>query len=63
VAGAAGGALVGNQVEANRSAARDAYQLTVRLDDGSMRTVVQDSVSGLRVGDRVRIADGRAYRY
>jgi outer membrane lipoprotein SlyB len=63
VAGAAGGALVGNQVEANRGATRDVYQIGVRLDNGDYRTVVQDSTSDLRVGDRVRIVDGHAYRY
>ncbi len=61
VAGAAGGALVGNQVEANRN--RDAYQINVRLDDGGYQSVVQDSVVDLRVGQRVRIVDGRVYRY
>ncbi len=64
VAGAAGGAYVGNQVEANRNAqTRDAYQINVRLDSGGVQSVVQDSVTDLRVGQRVRIIDGRVYRY
>ena len=62
VAGAAGGAYVGNQMEANRQG-RDAYQINVRLDDGSYQSVVQDSVVELRVGQRVRIVDGRVYHY
>lgn len=64
VVGAVGGAVVGNSVEQNRNAqAADMYQIRVRLDNGNSTTVVQDSVDDLRVGDRVRVVDGRAYRY
>ncbi len=65
VAGAVGGAAIGNNVEANRNAGagRDMYQISVRLDNGDYRTIVQDSVYDLRVGNRVRVVDGRAYRY
>jgi outer membrane lipoprotein SlyB len=64
VAGAVGGAAIGNNVEANnRGAGRDQYQIGVRLDNGDYRTLVQDSVYDLRVGNRVRVVDGRAYRY
>jgi outer membrane lipoprotein SlyB len=64
VAGAAGGALLGNNIEKNRNAqTADAYQLRVRLDNGSSTTITQSDVNDLRVGSRVRIADGRAYRY
>ena len=64
VAGAAGGALLGNNIEKNRNAQTpDVYQLRVRLDNGARTTVTQDDVRDLRVGSRVRIADGRAYRY
>ena len=63
VAGAVGGAVVGNNVEANRANNRDVYQIGIRLDNGDYRTIVQDSVYDLRVGNRVRVVDGRAYRY
>lgn len=64
VAGAAGGAYVGNQMEANRQGQmQDAYQINVRLDNGGYQSIVQDSVADLRVGQRVRIVDGRVYRY
>ena len=64
VAGAVGGAVVGNNVESNRNAnAQDMYQINVRLDNGDYRTIVQDSVYDLRVGNRVRLVDGRVYRY
>jgi outer membrane lipoprotein SlyB len=64
VAGAVGGAVVGNSVEShNAGNVRDMYQISVRLDNGDYRTIVQDSVYDLRVGNRVRVVDGRAYRY
>ena len=63
VAGAVGGAVVGNNVEKNRAQAQDAYQISVRLDNGDYRSVVQDNVNDLRVGNRVRVVDGRVYRY
>ncbi|MFT5642954.1 MAG: outer membrane lipoprotein SlyB [Janthinobacterium sp.] len=63
VAGAAGGAYVGNEVEKNRAQGRDAYQISIRLDNGDYRTIVQDDVNDLRVGNRVRVFEGRAYRY
>lgn len=62
-AGAIGGALVGNQVESNRNAPHDVYQINVRLDNGDYRTVNQDSAYDLRAGSRVRMVDGRVYRY
>lgn len=65
VAGAVGGAAVGNNVEANRNASNgpDMYQINIRLDNGEYRSVTQDSVYDLRVGNRVRVVDGRVYRY
>ena len=64
VAGAVGGAALGNKVEGDRNmAGRDMYQINIRMDNGEYRSVVQDSVYDLRVGNRVRIVDGRAYRY
>ena len=64
VAGAVGGAALGNNVEANRNAnGADMYQLNIRMDNGEIRSVTQDSVYDLRVGNRVRLVDGRVYRY
>lgn len=62
VAGAVGGAVAGNQIEQRRNQ-QPAYNVRVHLDDGSYRTVTQDSVADLRVGNRVRIENGRVYRY
>jgi outer membrane lipoprotein SlyB len=65
VAGAVGGAVVGNSVEANRNSnnGQDMYQLNIRMDNGEYRSITQDSVYDLRVGNRVRMVDGRVYRY
>jgi outer membrane lipoprotein SlyB len=61
VAGAAGGALAGNEVEKRRGG-DEAYRITVQTRDGRESTFTQDSLNGLRVGDRVRIDAGRVYR-
>jgi len=63
LAGAVGGAVVGNKVEANRDQGQDAYQISVRMDNGDYRTVVQDNINNLGVGKRVRVVDGRVYLY
>ncbi|OON63621.1 hypothetical protein B0920_09750 [Massilia sp. KIM] len=64
VAGGVAGAAIGNKVESNRNATgQELYQINVRMDNGEYRTVTQDSVYDLRVGNRVRIVDGRVYRY
>jgi outer membrane lipoprotein SlyB len=63
VAGAAGGAIVGNKMEANRNAPRETYQISIRMDNGDYRIVNQDNVYDLRAGNRVRLIDGRVYRY
>ena len=62
-AGAIAGAAVGNEMQKNRQQERDMYQVSVRMDNGDYRTIVQDSVTDLRVGNRVRVVDGRVYRY
>jgi outer membrane lipoprotein SlyB len=64
VAGGVAGAAIGNNVERNRNTdGQQAYAVNIRLDNGEYRTVVQDNVYDLRVGNRVRIVDGRVYRY
>ena len=63
VAGAVGGAVVGNNVENNRNQGHEQYQISVRMDNGDTRIVNQDSEYDLRVGNRVRLVDGRLYRY
>jgi outer membrane lipoprotein SlyB len=64
IAGGVGGALVGNNIEKNRAGdGPEMYQVNIRMENGEMRSVTQDTVGDLRVGNRVRIVEGRAYRY
>lgn len=65
VAGGVAGAAIGNNVERNRNAGdgQQTYAVNIRMDNGEYRTIVQDNVYDLRVGNRVRIVDGRVYRY
>ncbi|MDB5825411.1 MAG: putative outer rane lipoprotein precursor SlyB-like [Herminiimonas sp.] len=62
-AGVVGGAMAGNQIQKNTQAPSTAYQVGVRLDNGAFQTVMQDSVADLNVGSRVRLDNGRVYRY
>lgn len=39
------------------------HSIRIRYDDHSYQTVVQDGVDGLRVGDSVRIEQGRVRAY
>ena len=61
VAGAVGGALAGNEIE-KRRAGDEHYRVTVEFPDGRTASFFQDSLGGIRVGDRVRVADNRLYR-
>jgi len=62
VAGAVGGAVVGHEI-GRINADGDAYRLRIRYDNASYQTVTVASIGDLRVGDRVRIDNGRVYRY
>lgn len=58
VAGAAGGAYVGNEIERGMKK-RTVYRVSVRMDDGSIRTLTQSTSPGFGVGEKVRIVDGQ----
>ena len=60
MAGAVGGAVVGNQVEGNMKATTH-YQVRVRMDDGKVRTVTS-SAANWQEGDRVKVVKGRLQR-
>jgi outer membrane lipoprotein SlyB len=60
IGGAVAGGLVGNEVQ--RANARDRYRIVVRLDSGGTLTMSDVGEGELRVGDRVRVIDGRVYR-
>lgn len=61
VAGAVGGALIGNQVEKSSSTTTE-YEVRVRLEDGTYRTAKFTSEPGMRIGDKVRFENGRLLR-
>ena len=58
VAGAAGGALAGNEIE-KRAKTHKRYDVAVRMTDGSMQTVAYDAPPTWRSGDHVRVANGK----
>lgn len=62
--GALGGAVIGNEIERQNSGAGrpPIYRVTVRLDNGAMRSYDYASLNNLRVGDRVREDGGQLYR-
>ena len=58
VVGAAGGAFAGHEVE-KRVRGETQYQITVRFDDGNIRSYTEASATQLQSGDRVRLENGR----
>jgi outer membrane lipoprotein SlyB len=54
---AAGGANGGHQIEKHLKKST-AWRITVRLDDGSVRTLSRPAAPPFAIGDRVRIVNG-----
>jgi outer membrane lipoprotein SlyB len=57
IAGAAGGAYVGNTVEKNRNA-KSYWQVTIRMDSGPTRTFTYTNQPPVKEGERVKLIDG-----
>lgn len=57
VAGAAGGAYAGHQVEKNMKSTTH-YDVVVNMDDGSTRTFSFDTQPAFQVGGKVRVVNG-----
>jgi outer membrane lipoprotein SlyB len=57
ILGAAGGAFAGNEIEKNVKK-RYTHRITVRMEDGSYRTVSQSNSPAVAVGEKVRVVDG-----
>lgn len=57
IVAAVGGAYAGHQVEKNVRADKQ-IEMTVRFDDGSIRTFSQQEASRWRQGDRIRLSNG-----
>jgi hypothetical protein len=53
--------VVGNEMEKRRDGAEH-YRVIVQFRDGREATFVQDSLYGIRVGDRVRVDGNRVVR-
>jgi outer membrane lipoprotein SlyB len=57
VAGAAGGAYVGNKVEQNRNT-KTQWSVGIKMDSGQQRTFIYSSQPAVHEGDRVKLVDG-----
>jgi outer membrane lipoprotein SlyB len=57
ILGAAGGAYAGHEIE-KKARSTKRWEVSVRLDDGSYRTVSLDTQPAWRSGDRVRYVNG-----
>lgn len=58
VAGVVGGAYAGHTVE-KKTRSTQQYEITVRLDDGSLRTINETEKPAWHTGDRVRVSNDR----
>ena len=58
IAGAAGGAFAGNEIEKNMKKSLR-YQVRVRMNDGTYRTLYQSSAPTFAVGENVKVVNGR----
>ena len=65
VLGAFGGAIAGNSIEQSQQPGQihEYYRVGVQAEDGSYRYFSVPTQTDLRVGDRVRMANGQLYRY
>jgi outer membrane lipoprotein SlyB len=64
VAGAAGGAYVGHEIDKRQQQpTEDVYRFNVRMENGSYQSFTQNTNTGFRVGDSVRIDNGAMQRY
>lgn len=57
------GTYAGSQIQRNNAAIRQVYNIRVRMDDGSLQTFAEQDSTDFRVGDHVRLEDGRISRY
>ena len=62
IAGAGAGAVAGNVIQGRRRADNEAFRVSVRLDNGSYQTVMQEDLNDLQTGDRVRLDGNRVTR-
>lgn len=58
VAGAAGGAYVGHEIEKRRRSDNKIYKVTISMDDGTTQSFAQEFEPVIHAGDRVKITRG-----
>ncbi|HVK95716.1 MAG TPA: glycine zipper 2TM domain-containing protein [Noviherbaspirillum sp.] len=58
VAGVAGGALAGHALENKGNTSGQVYRMAVRMDNGTVQTLVQEQSPGVQIGERVRLDNG-----
>ena len=61
VAGAAGGAYAGNEIEKNKNTTTT-YVVKLKMDDGTDRTFNFSQPTSYRVGDKIKIVDKKLVR-
>jgi uncharacterized protein YcfJ len=61
VAGAAGGAYAGNEIEKNKNS-KTVYVVKLKMDDGSDRTFNFSQPTSYRTGDKIKIVDKKLVR-
>lgn len=62
IVGAVAGGMIGQAIEKNTSH-KPGLEITVRMDNGEMRAIVQDADEAFNVGERVRLlSNGRTTR-
>lgn len=61
IAGAVGGGYAGHQVEKKVKTTKH-YEISIRMDDGSHRTMTQEVSPAFAIGDSVKIVDGALVR-
>ena len=61
-AGAVGGAVAGNAIEMHNKRDDEIFRISVRFEDGSVRSYDFQRIDDLRVGDRVKLEGGQIHR-
>lgn len=61
-AGAVGGAVAGNAIEMHNKRDDEIFRVSVRFQDGSVRSYDFQRIDDLRVGDRVKLEGGQIHR-
>lgn len=61
-AGAVGGAVAGNAIEMHNKRDGEVFRVSVRFENGSVRSYDFERIDDLRVGDRVKLEGGQIHR-